>query len=1282
MFAFALARSRNSLRTTHSISVYTYIGEQVVVMNPYQRLPIYGKEVMEQYRNKYLYEVQPHVYALGDDTFRSLRQRKRDQCVIVTGESGAGKTEAAKQFMEYLTFVCAGGGDAEIIKKKLLDSNPVLEAFGNAKTQRNDNSSRFGKYMEIQFDGAGKPLGGAIRQYLLEKSRVVDRAEDERSFHIFYLMLTDEKAMAEVGIKADPNAYNYLTCSRCMTVEKKNEKAEWKEVTMAMDSLGFSKDNKNTVWQVLGGVLNLGNLEFVPREPREGDPKGVEMSKIGNPEVAETVGKLLGLHPDLLEKCLTQRSITTGAGRRNTSISIFHGVKAAQATRDSLAKALYNAIFSYVTSQTNKAIVTRGTGHTEAVVGILDIYGFEIFDHNSFEQFCINYCNEKLQQLFIKLVLRTEQEEYLREGIEWTEVEYFDNAPIVNLLDGKGGLYKLLDEACTMGNSTPESLLDKFNQHVVSDRYSSDELDRKAHIATGAFRVAHYAGAVDYDVDLFLIKNMDTLYQDVCSLVNSSSMPSAEEILFAHFPLLKAGDRRKRPKTAGKMFVEDLSVLVDTLEKCQPHYIRCIKPNDKKQIFGLNEERTRHQVRYLNVVETVRVRKAGFCNRQPYPRFFPRYKPLFEGKWFEHAEDPRQGTINLFTELKLDAEEFRTGKTQIFIRNVQTLMKLEELRAANLPRVAIGVTRRWRGYKERVKHPKRVAIWRIQRLWRGVLARRRVARVRAAATLRRAVRVYVARQEKARLWKAELARRLLALQHKSALRIQTVVRGRLARNWMAAHRLVMKMAMEERVLEQKRQDAATKIQRFYKRHLVLSYVKLCVKAFCGLPKSTPKFGKDIPWPKAVGQKSRENFSVFKKIRKHFWAYQMIQYWNALVVIQKAYRVRLARSYTKNLATTFTLKKPLGNDKNGFGLYVEAKFGKDIELPRAITARSKEAEPFLIKMKMAWWAYQLIRWKRAMEKLQRRYRERLMKLYVKALSAAVAAEMPKNFSKKAVFPRPIAPGCKEAHASFVKMHHAFWGHKKIMSLGKDSGKTNQGARYARVKQKIIGLTMFRGMTGWSAPYGYDFNAWKLNKPWNCERSWDAEYLKDGQANSEKYNEVVRTLYSEFGDTETLFSDNIIKVNRHGKNQLQTIIVTNKNIYKYNPKTVKIIKIAIPLSECTKISMSPHNDSFVILEFNPPYRDMVLNAGNNGHERTSELATAVWELVHQLTDRWIPVQFVPSLKYNNSREKEKEGIDMTLTWQPATEKDKIKPEEHGNCLWKKGPEKGTALIVYTS
>eukprot|EP01101_Sappina_pedata_P000405 TRINITY_DN1044_c0_g1_i1.p1 TRINITY_DN1044_c0_g1~~TRINITY_DN1044_c0_g1_i1.p1 ORF type:complete len:1010 (-),score=418.88 TRINITY_DN1044_c0_g1_i1:23-2779(-) len=635
---------------------------------------------------------------------------RENQCIMISGESGAGKTEASKVIMQYISHVSKSSAEIDRVKDRLLGSNPLLEAFGNAKTLRNDNSSRFGKYMEIEFDKSGVPVGGKINIYLLEKSRVVTRTVGERSFHIFYQMLEGHDSASlesKLFLTKNANNYQYLASSNCHKVDKMDDNAEFKLVKAAMKTMEFSEELQWTMWKICAAILHLGNISFTEDANNKSSP--VDMNDI------RTAATLLECDEELLMRALTTRQISTGVARRQSVIHITLNSEQALFTRDALAKSLYSRLFSWLVEKINGTI--QANVSETMVIGVLDIYGFEIFEKNGFEQFCINYCNEKLQQLFIELTLKTEQEEYVREGITWTPIKYFNNKVICDLIEAKPmGLIALLDEACLIANSTDKSFHDNINRSFARhDHYQSYASSQKKDIAADAFRLKHYAGDVDYKTGGFIEKNKDTLFNDLISAMQTSKNALFQEI----FPE-DITNAKKRPITTGTQFKTSLNGLIGSLLTATPHYIRCIKSNSSKRAIVIEEELVRHQIRYLGLVENLRVRRAGFAYRQTYDRFYRRYKMICKKTWPTWRSDQKSATKEILASIGIEegSGEVAFGKTKVFIKNPTTLFVLEERRAAELPRIVIIVQKLWRGYRARNNWLKRKAATTIQLAYR------------------------------------------------------------------------------------------------------------------------------------------------------------------------------------------------------------------------------------------------------------------------------------------------------------------------------------------------------------------------------------------------------------------------------------------------------------------------------------------------------------------------------------------------------------------------------------
>uniref|UniRef100_A0A8C6PUG8 Myosin IB n=1 Tax=Nothobranchius furzeri TaxID=105023 RepID=A0A8C6PUG8_NOTFU len=672
--------------------IYTYIGSVVISLNPYRSLPIYTPEKVEEYRNRNFYELSPHIFALADEAYRSLRDQDKDQCILITGESGAGKTEASKLVMSYVAAVCGKGQEVNKVKEQLLQSNPVLEAFGNAKTVRNDNSSRFGKYMDIEFDFKGDPLGGVISNYLLEKSRVVKQPRGERNFHIFYQLLSgsSDDTLKKLKLDRDVGKYNYLSLDSAV-VSGLDDAANFRTVRNAMQIVGFMEDEMQSVLELVAAVLKLGNIEFKPESRCNGIDENLK-------EMCE----LLGIEQSVLERAFSYRTVEAKMEKVSTTLNVAQAYYA----RDALAKNLYSRLFSWLITRINGSIkVSNAQAKTRhKVMGVLDIYGFEIFEDNSFEQFIINYCNEKLQQIFIELTLREEQEEYIREGIEWTNIEYFNNAIICDLIENnKNGILAMLDEECLRpGTVTDETFLDKLNTVCAEHQHFESRLSKNSKFLTdhslphNCFRIQHYAGKVLYGVESFVDKNNDLLYRDLSQAMYKANHSLIKQLFPEGNP---AKVNLKRPPTAGFQFKASVGTLMGNLQTKNPNYIRCIKPNDKKASHVFTESLVRHQLRYLGLMENVRVRRAGYAFRQPYEPCLERYKMLCKKTWPHWRGPAREGVEVLLTDLQVPAEEFSYGRSKIFIRNPRTLFFLEEKRKQCLEDLATLIQKIYRGWK-------------------------------------------------------------------------------------------------------------------------------------------------------------------------------------------------------------------------------------------------------------------------------------------------------------------------------------------------------------------------------------------------------------------------------------------------------------------------------------------------------------------------------------------------------------------------------------------------------
>uniref|UniRef100_A0A8C7PC27 Myosin Ic, paralog a n=1 Tax=Oncorhynchus mykiss TaxID=8022 RepID=A0A8C7PC27_ONCMY len=714
--------------------IYTYIGSVLVSVNPNKDLEIYSKAHMERYRGVSFYEISPHIYAVSDNTYRAMRTERRDQCILISGESGAGKTEASKKILQYYATTCPVTDHLSTLRDRLVQSNPVLEAFGNAKTLRNDNSSRFGKYMDVQFDFRGAPIGGHILNYLLEKSRVVHQNHGERNFHIFYQLLEggEQNLLSKLGLERNAQKYQYLVKGCCPRVSSINDKNDWRTVRKALTVIGFHEDEVEDLLNIIASVLHLGNTQF-------GEGKNGENQITTEPQL-KYLSKLLGVDGAALREALTHKKITAKGEEMISPLSFEQAV----AARDALAKAVYGRAFTWLVVKINQSLAfkvshkhhSRYKG-SSSVIGLLDIYGFEVFQHNSFEQFCINYCNEKLHQLFIELTLKSEQEEYEAEGITWEPVKYFDNKIICDLVEGKHkGLISILDEECLRpGEPSDISFLEKLEDtlgghaHFVTHKLSNGKT-RKA-VSREEFKLIHYAGEVNYSVNGFLDKNKDLLYRNLKEVICQSN----SQVLSQCFHREEVTDQ-KRPETTATQFKNSLAKLIEILMSKEPSYVRCIKPNDAKQSGRFDEALVRHQVKYLGLMENLRVRRAGFAYRRHYETFLQRYKSLCPGTWPNWQGRLADGVATLVQHLGYKPEEYKLGKTKIFIRFPKTLFSTEDSLEARRPALVLTLQTSWRGYRERAKYLRiRQAVIVIQSAWRGMISRQKARRRRHAVDI-------------------------------------------------------------------------------------------------------------------------------------------------------------------------------------------------------------------------------------------------------------------------------------------------------------------------------------------------------------------------------------------------------------------------------------------------------------------------------------------------------------------------------------------------------------------
>ncbi|EXC46298.1 Myosin-2 heavy chain [Morus notabilis] len=542
----------------------TYTGNILIAVNPFRRLPhLYDVHMMEQYKGAAFGELSPHLFAVADTCYRAMINEKGSQSILVSGESGAGKTETTKMLMRYLAFMGGRTGtEGRTVEQQVLESNPVLEAFGNAKTVKNNNSSRFGKFVEIQFDKYGKISGAAIRTYLLERSRVCQVSDPERNYHCFYMLCAAPPEDVKKFKLGDPRQFHYLNQSSCYEVANVDDAREYLETRNAMDIVGISQEEQEAIFRVVAAILHLGNIDFIKG-------KDVDSSKLKDDKSLnhlKTAAELLKCDETSLEASLCKRVIVTPDGNITKPLD----PAAAALNRDALAKTIYSRLFDWIVDKINSSI--GQDPNAESLIGVLDIYGFESFKINSFEQLCINLTNEKLQQHFNQHVFKMEQEEYTKEEINWSYVEFVDNQDVLDLIEKKpGGIIALLDEACMFPKSTHETFAQKMYQiYKAHKRFSKPKLARTD------FTINHYAGDVTYQADYFLDKNKDYVVAEHQALLDASKCSFVAN-LFPQLP--EESSKQSKFSSIGTRFKQQLQSLMETLNTTEPHYIRCVKPN-------------------------------------------------------------------------------------------------------------------------------------------------------------------------------------------------------------------------------------------------------------------------------------------------------------------------------------------------------------------------------------------------------------------------------------------------------------------------------------------------------------------------------------------------------------------------------------------------------------------------------------------------------------------------------------------------------------------------------
>ncbi|XP_061549912.1 unconventional myosin-X isoform X1 [Phycodurus eques] len=737
--------------------IYTYIGSILAAVNPYQPLAgLYERAAVELYSRHHLGQIPPHIFAVANECYRALWRRPRNTCVLISGESGAGKTESTKLILKFLSAMSQHSLEVSCtertsshVEEALLESGPIMEAFGNAKTVYNNNSSRFGKFVQLHFNQKGNIQGGRIVDYLLEKNRVVRQNEGERNYHIFYALLagTDNQQRESLGLSPS-SAFNYLTRCSGPTDNTINDKSTFQDVLNAMRTMQFTEENVGEILRLLAGILHAGNIEFMTAGG----------AQITSKSALSRTAELLGLNPDQLAEVLTHRSMILRGEEISTPLTVEQAVD----SRDSMAMALYSQCFNWIIRKVNGRI--RGKDDFKSI-SILDIFGFENFQVNHFEQFNINYANEKLQEYFNKHIFSLEQLEYNKEGLVWANIDWMDNGECLDLIEKKLGLLALMNEESHFPKATDGTLLEKLHS-----QHSKNPFYVKPRVAVHYFGVKHYAGEVVYDVRGTLEKNRDTFRDDVLNMLRDSRLDFVYD-LFEHVlsrnkqDTLKGSCKHRRP-TVSSHFKDSLHSLMATLSTSNPFFIRCIKPNTHKMPDHFDPAVVLNQLRYSGILETVKIRRAGFPIRRPFQEFCCRYKVLMRDVLT--AGDDRGRCAELLRRFDNSAARWQMGKTKVFLRECLE-HRLEKQRDVEVLGAAMIIRAHVSGYVARKQY---------RRLLRCVLL--------------------IQKNFRAFYW-----RRKFLLLRRAALTLQTRLRGQLARRAVAC---MLDKRREEEEEEQRRRN--------------------------------------------------------------------------------------------------------------------------------------------------------------------------------------------------------------------------------------------------------------------------------------------------------------------------------------------------------------------------------------------------------------------------------------------------------------------------------------------
>lgn len=609
--------------------IYSYVAQTLIVVNPYENIPgLLTQENINVYLHEDLENLEPHIFAIAKQAYHQLWANKKNQAIVISGESGAGKTETTKHAMRFLTYLSHNSA-YEGMEDKLIRCNPILEAFGNAKTVRNDNSSRFGKYIRIFYDPKTRSISGAsISNYLLEKSRVVSHADGERNYHIFYLFakFAPAKTLQSLGHtqKSVTNLNEYAYLKGDLTAATINDEDFYRDLVEAFQVTNFTDKEVMGIWTTLAAILSIGNIEFDDSKHLVDDNEACEIASTSE-KYFKNASRLLEVPDDRLHKAITTYVRKIGGAEIVSHL----GIRDCVAYKDSLAKALYDRMFNWIIYKLNQTLLPPSTAQSH-YIGLLDIFGFEVFPENGFEQFCINYTNEKLQQLYVSYIFKSEEQELENEGLgEFiAQLNFVDNQPILDLLEGYPvGIFNLIDESCSVNGDDKRLLQSIVKQHKENDFFSVPKID------TDIFTVFHTARDVDYTVSGFRVKNLDELRKELENCVLESGNDQLREIFDIG---MNGEEQNSRGKFLGAKFRRQMNSVMEELEKCDCHFVRCIKPNEDKSPMKFVPRLVLLQIQYLGLLDSIAIRRQGYPIRYSYEQFYKKYEQLHPN----HLQDP------------------------------------------------------------------------------------------------------------------------------------------------------------------------------------------------------------------------------------------------------------------------------------------------------------------------------------------------------------------------------------------------------------------------------------------------------------------------------------------------------------------------------------------------------------------------------------------------------------------------------------------------------------------